>query len=361
MSRWTEESQPESFPAAKKSPKDSIKSTWRHLDRNKWSVFHWLIELLDIHPTSLEKAVPIHNKTDKMPYLPEWYTHRWVIIHALLPLALHQLFILCMRRNLAPFEVLLLYGAAFKLTAIRELHLLREISHQVGFLDGDAHDRDGVPNSGVAKVILSLLATSTGRSAFTVFLGYRTSETPVDTSWLLLPLQIGLYGIILDFWFYWYHRLMHEIGPLWRFHRTHHLTKHPNPLLALYADTVQELFDIAAIPLLTFSSLRCLGLELGFYEWWVCHQYIVFAELAGHSGLRLHTTPPSTLAWLLRLVKAELVIEDHDIHHRRGWRRSGNYGKQTRLWDRLFSTCLDRIECTEPLVDYANPVTFPIF
>jgi hypothetical protein len=34
---------------------------------------------------------------------------------------------------------------------------------------------------------------------------------------------------------------------LWKYHRTHHLTKHPNPLLTLYADTEQEFFDILGV------------------------------------------------------------------------------------------------------------------
>ncbi|KAG6014635.1 hypothetical protein E4U41_004795, partial [Claviceps citrina] len=56
-----------------------------------------------------------------------------------------------------------------------------------------------------------------------------------------------------------------------------------------------------------------------------------------------------------------LVVEDHDLHHRQGWRASGNYGKQTRLWDRVFGTCMDRVETNVENVDFANPATMPIF
>ena len=180
-------------------------------------------------------------------------------------------------------------------------------------------------------------------------------------NWLWLPLEAGLYGIILDFWFYWYHRLMHEIGSLWQYHRTHHLTKHPNPLLTLYADTEQEFFDILGIPLLTYFSMKAMGMPMGFYEWWICHQYVVFAEVAGHSGLRIHTSPPNTLSPLLRWFNCELIIEDHDLHHRKGWKSSGNYGKQTRLWDVVFGTCKDRIECQDDNIDWENTISMPIF
>jgi sterol desaturase/sphingolipid hydroxylase (fatty acid hydroxylase superfamily) len=100
---------------------------------------------------------------------------------------------------------------------------------------------------------------------------------------------------------------------------------------------------------------------MGFYEWWICHQYVVFAELAGHSGLRVHASPPSTLSWLLRWFDAELVIEDHDLHHRKGWKKSHNYGKQTRLWDRVFGTCCDRIESVQGNVDYVNQSPMPLY
>jgi hypothetical protein len=32
----------------------------------------------------------------------------------------------------------------------------------------------------------------------------------------------------------------------------------------------------------------------------------------------VHATPPSTLSFALRWFDAELVIEDHDLHHRKG-------------------------------------------
>jgi sterol desaturase/sphingolipid hydroxylase (fatty acid hydroxylase superfamily) len=346
--------------AVERKPTDSIKSTWRHLDRREWNAFHWFYEILGIQPTSLDKEVPVHPKTDAMPYVPEWQMHRWVLFHALIPIAIQHAYHAYTGHNLRPLAAFLLYSVAFKFNAIRQLHDMRRMGHIVGFLDGDTHERDGVPDVGIFKVIVSLITTSTIRPMFTVFLSYRTNAAPVDANWLWLPFEIGLYGIVLDFWFYWYHRLMHDIDALWKYHRTHHLTKHPNPLLTLYADTEQEIFDIAGIPLLTHGTMKLLGLPMGFYEWWVCHQYVVFAELAGHSGLRLLANPPSTATWLLRYFKAELVIEDHDLHHRKGWKSSANYGKQTRLWDRIFNTCRERIETQPDSIDWDTPINMPL-
>jgi sterol desaturase/sphingolipid hydroxylase (fatty acid hydroxylase superfamily) len=346
-----------SYPTA--NPNYSMKSTWRR-DRSQWTYFHWLYEILDVHPSDLDVEVPVHSKEDPMPYLSQWQMHRWVLVHALIPLAIHHAYVTYTGRNLSPVAAVFFYSIAFKLTGIREIRMLRHLSHTYGFLDGDKHERDGVPDVGVAKVLHSLISTSTFRPMMSIFLSYRSALPPASIHWAYLPLEIGLYSVILDFWFYWYHRLMHEVASLWKYHRTHHLTKHPNPLLTLYADVEQEIFDIAAIPLLAWASLKLMGLPMGFYEWWICHMYVVFAELAGHSGLRVHSSPPSTVAWLLRAFDAELVIEDHDLHHRHGWKKAHNYGKQTRLWDRLFGTCHDRIESAACNVDYNDRVTIPL-
>ena len=346
--------------STKPNPKDSIKSTWRESDRSTWTVHHWFYEVLGIHPVDLDREVPIHKKEDKVPYTPEWQMHRWVIVHAVWPILLHHLYVRYTGYNLSALQAFFLYSIAFKVNAIHEIHALRNIGHVVGFFDGDVHERDGVPDVGVAKVIRSLLSTSTFRPVFTVFLSYRVAQAPEHMNWYWLPLEVGLYGIILDFWFYWYHRLMHEVGSLWNFHRTHHLTKHPNPLLTLYADLEQEIFDIAGIPLATYFSMKAMGFPMGFYEWWICHQFVVFAELAGHSGLRVHAEPPNPFTFLLRWFDCELVIEDHDMHHRKGWKSSGNYGKQTRLWDRIFGTVKERVECNLTNVDWDTPVDMPL-
>ncbi|KAM3444223.1 hypothetical protein MY4824_000112 [Beauveria thailandica] len=65
--------------------------------------------------------------------------------------------------------------------------------------------------------------------------------TPLDVAadlawWAWLAVHIGVYTLALDFFFYWYHRAMHDVPALWKLHRRHHLAKHPNALLTGYAD-----------------------------------------------------------------------------------------------------------------------------
>ncbi|OLN89033.1 Alkylglycerol monooxygenase [Colletotrichum chlorophyti] len=259
-----------------------------------------------------------------------------------------------------PAAAFVFYSFSIKVVAIHQMNTMRTLGQLYGFLDGDQHERDDVPDRSVATVLKSLISTATFRSMLAVMLSYNSHEAPNTINWKMVPVKIGFYGVILDFWFYWYHRLMHEVEYLWKFHRTHHLTRHPNPLLTLFADTEQEVWDIAVIPFLTWATMRLLGFSMGFYEWWFCQEYVIFTELIGHSGLRIYATTPTPLAWILRRLNCELVLEDHDLHHRKGWKRSGNYGKHTRLWDRLFGTCLERVECRDEAVDYDNTVIMPL-
>ncbi|KAL3603100.1 hypothetical protein FPOAC2_07417 [Fusarium poae] len=347
-------------------PKDSIKSTWPLGNKSEWGVSHHIIHALNTYPIGPGEDVPVHKKTDKMPYFSQWQNHVWVLLHAFAPIAIHQALLSCAHQDaLHPVPVFLLYFATFSWTVVREVKAARKLGHQYGFLDGDSHERDGIPDVGVDKVVTSLWKTTGSRILLATCISYKTGQSPLSVMsdwswWVWLYLQIGLYGIILDFWFYVYHRAMHDIDSLWKYHRTHHLTKHPNTLLAAYADHEQEFFDMVGVPFLTWATFQCLGIPLGFYEWWVCHQYIAFTEVLGHSGLRVCGMPPSTLNWLLQLVGAELVIEDHDLHHRKGYRKSHNYGKQTRVWDKLFGTCHDRIEATKDNVDWDQSVWFPL-
>ncbi|RMZ84833.1 hypothetical protein DV737_g990, partial [Chaetothyriales sp. CBS 132003] len=345
----------------KQNPKDSIKSTWWKADKSQWHHGHWYYELLDIHPLFLDKEVPVHPKSDPVPYVQPWQNHRWVLFHSLLTLAVHQAYVTLTGKNMNAVTAVIFYTLAFQLIGIHQVRKLRDLGHKYGFYDGDKHERDGVPDVAVLKVLHSLVFTVIIRPLFTVFFSYNPSLPPASINLLWLPLEIGVYQIVLDFWFYWYHRLMHDVGVLWKFHRTHHLTKHPNPLLTLYADSVQEVFDIAGVPLATYFSMKLFGLPMGFYEWWICHQYVVFTELAGHSGVRIFATAPSTLSWLLDLFNSQITIEDHDLHHRQGWKSSYNYGKQTMLWDHIFGTFHQRLEAKQGNIDFVNTVTIPLF
>lgn len=107
-------------------------------------------------------------------------------------------------------------------------------------------------------------------------------------------MQVSAFCIILDLWFYIYHRLMHQYDFLWHLHSLHHETKRPNALLSAFADEVQEWGDMVVIPVLTW-----LVVPLPFYTWWVATCYLSYSEASGHSGIRIYATPPPSdfLRW----------------------------------------------------------------
>lgn len=175
-----------------------------------------------------------------------------------------------------------------------------------------------------------------------------------------LPAELFVYPILVDLFFYTYHRACHEIDPLWRYHRTHHLTKHPITVLTTYSDFEQETVEMVVIPLVSYLSLKYgLGFPMHFHEWWICQVYVLFSELLGHSGLRIFAVFPGLSSPALSFFDCAMIIEDHDLHHRNGYKRSHSYGKQTRLWDRVFGTTGTRIESQN--VDYSQKVNLQLF
>lgn len=349
--------------AVGRNPKDSLKSTWQTADKKEWSMWHWLIEILDVHPMTIGKPAPVFSKTDKIPNSSSKYVHRWVLTYASVPMLIHYAYTAYTGINLTLVQALVLYGSWLNFTAIREIQIIRRLGQTYGFLDGDKHERDGVPDVRVREVVTSLLLTSMTRPVMAIVMAWDPSKTPdsiiPNLGWLFIELTV--YPIMVDFWFYWYHRAMHDVPWLWQFHRTHHLTKHPNALLSLYADSWQELFDIVVIPVLAFYSTKLMGLPMGFYETWICYEYVIYIELFGHSGLRIHGSPALSAAPLLKYFNMDLTGEDHDLHHRTGWKKSHNYGKQTRFWDTIFNTKAERIEAREENVDYSVDVVLPLF
>lgn len=75
----------------------------------------------------------------------------------------------------------------------------------------------------------------------------------------------------------------------------------------------------------------------------------------------MYFTAPQAFPFLLQKLGMDITLEDHDIHHRSSYRgRGGNYGKQTRIWDRVFGTVEDRVEGPNENIDKNLPVNLPL-
>lgn len=141
----------------------------------------------------------------------------------------------------------------------------------------------------------------------------------------LHPYWIFIDLIILDLTLYWWHRALHEIPFLWRFHLVHHLDHHLDTTTAVrfhfgevFLSTLVRLvvIVICAIP---FTSVVLFEIA------------VLCASLFHHSNLRL----PGFLAKALRPVV--ITPDVHWMHHHPPYQdTNSNYGTFLTLWDRLF-------------------------
>ncbi|KAF8314460.1 hypothetical protein DL93DRAFT_2058228, partial [Clavulina sp. PMI_390] len=262
-----------------------------------------------------------------------------VFPRALVPIALQYLSMRYFHVIWPTWLAMVVYAAYLIAFSCMMLFHMNDLAQKHGFLDGQSR-RDQIPDLKITSTMLGLLATVTVRPIFGCFVAYSPAVLPRISPWL--PVHLFMYTMVLDFWFYIYHRAMHEVNFLWRFHKTHHMTKHPNPMLSAFGDPEQDFFDILVIPMLTYMAY-----PLDFHTWWICNVYTLYVEAAGHTGIRI-VWPATTTYYPLKYFGMDHIIEDHDLHHRNGWRKSFNYGKQTRVWDTLFGTTRPgqiRVEC----------------
>ncbi|KAF9521001.1 hypothetical protein BS47DRAFT_1286368 [Hydnum rufescens UP504] len=249
------------------------------------------------------------------------------------------------------------YSLAFFVFGMMTTLHMNTLTLKHGFLDGQV-PRDGIPDLRLKSTFVGLLFVMTVRPVFYCLVAYDRFQMPSITPWL--PVHMFLFTTILYFWFYIYHRAMHEVDFLWKFHNTHHMAKHPNALLSAFAsrlgdnlwlvkayshhssiDREEEIFSFLVIPLLAYISF-----PVDFFTLWITSVYMLYAEVLGHSGIRLYQQQPVT-GPVLRPFGMGLVGEDQWV-----LRSSISYGKQTRVWDKLFGTMRPRVEMLDENVDW---------
>lgn len=330
-------------------------SSWHLKPSSQWDFAERMLVALGIAPENSESPrppPPVYPKSTPVPVYPVWKMHRLVAPQAAAPLLVHHLFTYLTGIQVPVYVATTLYLAYFIWFGNGVFRWCNDMANRFGTFDGAAA-RDGVPDVSTWSVVIGLLMVVVSRSLIAVPYLYDPSTPLLDIKTvLMMPVNMFMFSTAVDFWFYWYHRLMHEVDFLWPLHKTHHLTKHPIAALGAFADHEQEFMDMVGIPILAWLTWR-----INFATWWFSTCYILFIEAAGHSGLRGYFQNPST--WILRYFGAELCLEDHDIHHRQGWKKSGNYGKQTRLWDTIFGTKKDRIEGTPDNINWNDPMDEP--
>jgi sterol desaturase/sphingolipid hydroxylase (fatty acid hydroxylase superfamily) len=237
---------------------------------------------------------------------------------------------------------------AFTVMLVKHIHYYMDL---YGTFDEDKRPRDYVPDKMVTRLVISVIIYMFARTGGGLILGGYDRNAPPSLgqtiSWFFI-IKIGLWLIALDLFFYCYHRACHTVPFLWKIHSLHHCTKHPTPIQSILAGDVQELIEIFLIPL-----GASLVIPLTSHEFWIAQCILMHVEATGHSGIRAYW-PNVILNEVLQPFGMELCIEDHDLHHRYG--KSGmNYGKQTRIFDRIFGTLGERVECIQKRGGWKGP------
>jgi alkylglycerol monooxygenase len=175
---------------------------------------------------------------------------------------------------------------------------------------------------------------------FAIHANLRVADLSADNAWAWVMCFLGV-----DFAYYWFHRLSHEINFLWAAHVVHHQSEDYNLAVALRQSTLQPFFSAAfywPLALIGFPPLvflTCASFNT-IYQFW------------------LHTQAIGTLGPLEALF---VTPSHHRVHHGRNpIYIDRNHGGTFIVWDRLFGTFEGEREkvvygITKPLSSW-NPV-----
>jgi sterol desaturase/sphingolipid hydroxylase (fatty acid hydroxylase superfamily) len=156
-----------------------------------------------------------------------------------------------------------------------------------------------------------------------------------DNSWLVF----GACFLGVDFLYYWFHRMSHEIGAFWAAHSVHHQSEEYNLSVALRQGSFQSFFSwVFYLPLalvgfppavfITCSALNTL------YQFWI------HTRLIGKLG---------PIEWIFN------TPSHHRVHHGRNPRYiDRNHAGTLIVWDRMFGTFVEETE--EPVYGVVKPL-----
>lgn len=178
---------------------------------------------------------------------------------------------------------------------------------------------------GVGSKLVNLLKLGVPAGVVYFLWDRRLVEVPLDTIWGLVLLFLGV-----EFAYYWFHRLSHEIRWLWATHAVHHSPEHLTVLAA---------YRLGWTGLLSGGWLLFMPLiVLGF------HPAAVFLTLALNLLYQswIHTDLIPRLGWLEYVLNTP---SNHRVHHATNADYlDRNYGGVLIVFDRLFGTYVEERE-----------------
>jgi sterol desaturase/sphingolipid hydroxylase (fatty acid hydroxylase superfamily) len=151
--------------------------------------------------------------------------------------------------------------------------------------------------------------------------------------------------LLVDFFYYWDHRLGHEMNVLWAFHNIHHSSEKFNLAVASRLSWVEE-----AYRWIFLAPLALLGIPV---------PMIVLMKLLHRLyQVPVHSMYIGKLGWLEYILATP---SQHRVHHGRNEQYlDKNYGGALCIWDRLFGTFEPEVEKVEfglvKQINTTNPI-----
>lgn len=196
------------------------------------------------------------------------------------------------------------------------------IAHRRGAKAYDTADALTSLHLGVLSQITGLFAKLATLGIYvTVFEQYRFTTLPIASVWVWIAALLAY-----DFFYYWAHRMGHEVSVLWAAHVVHHSSEFYNLSTALRQTSSGWLFGwifylpmaLAGVPPIVMVGVALIDL---LYQYWV------------------HTEMVGRLGWMDRVF---VTPSNHRVHHgQNDYCIDRNYGGILILWDRLFGTFAD--------------------
>lgn len=146
---------------------------------------------------------------------------------------------------------------------------------------------------------------------------YRVFELPWDSPWTWYLTFLGV-----DFGYYWFHRMAHEINIIWAAHQAHHSSEDYNLSTALRQSVLQQYSSwVFYCPLALFVPPSVFAVHIQFN---LLYQFWIHTEVIRNLGpLELVLNTPS----------------HHRVHHGRNrYCIDKNYAGTLIIWDRIFGT-----------------------
>ncbi len=160
---------------------------------------------------------------------------------------------------------------------------------------------------------------------------FTTLETTI-TMWFILFIGV-------DFFYYWFHRMSHEINALWAAHIVHHQSEEYNLSVALRQSWFQNAFSWFFYLPLAFAGFHpVMFLTISSFN--TLYQFWIHTRTIGKLG---------PLEWILN------TPSHHRVHHGSDPRYlDKNHGGSLIIWDRIFGTFKE--EDTEPHYGITTPL-----